>query len=104
MQIAKQLASLVLASPIGKGRASTKSVIEILSCIFKYHIRGAILTFAAAFIQANWRVGSLIASVRVMIRSKYGFPFTTMQKTRADVSPAVIFLISSNSLTPKVLL
>ncbi|WP_313885137.1 hypothetical protein [Clostridium faecium] len=51
--------------------------------------------------QVNWWVGSLIASVAVIIRSKYGVPLTTIRKTSAEERPAVNIRISSYSSTPK---
>ncbi len=44
---------------------------------------------------ANWRVGSLIASVRVMIRRRYGVPRTTMRKMSAEESPTDLNRVNS---------
>src|SRR5258708_1504920 len=50
--------------------------------------------------QANWRVGSLMSSVRVITLKRYGWRRTTMRNTSAEVRPAVNLQISSNSFTP----
>jgi hypothetical protein len=57
----------------GNGLVSTKSVISTLSSTFAYQIRGAIPAAAAILIQANWRVGSLIASNRDTFRRNLDF-------------------------------
>src|ERR1700738_4953700 len=56
--------------------------------------------FGGLFMHANWRVGSFIASVRVITRKRYGRPLTAMRKTRAELRPAVSIRMSSASGTP----
>src|ERR1700722_4594170 len=65
----------ISASDADKGTAATKSVMEVLSSGLAYRTRGAKPAWAAACMQAKWRV---MSPGRVLIRNRYADPRTTM--------------------------
>src|SRR6266481_3572074 len=71
------------------------------SSVLVYRTRGARPASAAAFMQVNWRTGSFLSSIRIIIRNRNGDPCTTMRNTRSELRPLVILIISSIAFAPK---